>query len=318
MANILITGISGFVGSALNEALHKQGIHTIRGTVRSSHHLYDENPNIYQVNLGANTKWDKPLDGVDVVFHTAARVHVMKEELTDPLAEFRQINVISTLNLARQAAAAGVRRFIFISSIKVNGEMTSLGQSYSAADTPAPIDAYGLSKKEAEDGLLELAAATGMDVVIVRPPLIYGPKVKANFASMMRYLDKGIPLPFGLVTKNQRSLVGLDNLTDFLILCIHHPSAANQIFLISDGYDLSTAELLRKMARAMNKSTILLPIPPLLLFLAAKILGKGVMAQRLLSNLQVDITKNYELLNWKPPFTQTEMLGRTAREFMLK
>jgi nucleoside-diphosphate-sugar epimerase len=217
--------------------------------------------------------------------------------------------------LAEAAAAAGVRRFIFISSIKVNGEATLPGAPYTAEAQPAPADPYGISKLEAEQGLRALAADTGLEVVIIRPPLVYGPGVKANFLSMMRWLHKGVPLPFGAI-HNRRSLVALDNLVDLLVTCIDHPGAANQTFLVSDGEDLSTSELLRRMGFALGRPARLLPIPSRLLDVAAAMLGKTALAQRLCGSLQVDIGKTRELLNWSPPVGVDEALRKTAEHFL--
>jgi len=233
----------------------------------------------------------------------------MKDELADPLAEYRLVNVEGTLNLARQAAAAGIKRFIYISSIKVNGESTPLGKPFLSSDIPEPEDPYGVSKREAEQGLMQLAADTGMEVVIIRPPLVYGPGVKGNFATMIKLIDKGLPLPLGAV-HNKRSLVGVDNLVDLIIRCIDHPAAANQVFLAGDGEDLSTTELLRGVANAMGKPARLIPVPVGLLQLSATLLGKEAVAQRLLGSLRVDITKTCELLDWRPPYTVEEGLQR--------
>jgi len=233
----------------------------------------------------------------------------MKDEVSDPLAEYRRVNVDGTLNLARQAATAGVKRFIFISSIKVNGEQTPLGQPFTAEDTPAPEDAYGISKWEAEQGLLQLATETGMGVVIIRPPLVYGPGVKGNFANMIKLVAKGLPLPLGAI-HNLRSLVSVDNLVDLIITCIDHPAATNQVFLAGDGQDLSTTELLRGVARAMGESSRLIPVPSSLLMLGATLSGKKAMAQRLLGSLQVDISKARHLLGWEPLISVEEGLRR--------
>lgn len=233
----------------------------------------------------------------------------MKDELADPLSEYRRVNVEGTLNLARQAAAAGIRRFIYISSIKVNGESTPLGKPFVSSTAPAPEDPYGLSKLEAERGLIELVARTGMEVVVIRPPLIYGPGVKGNFASMIKLVEKGLPLPLGAI-HNKRSLVGIDNLVDLIIRCIDHPAAANQVFLAGDGEDISTTELLRGVGRAMGKPARLIPVPAGLLQFGATLLGRKAMAQRLLGSLQVDISKTRDLLDWKPPYTVEEGLRR--------
>lgn len=247
--------------------------------------------------------------------HAAARVHVMDDRASDPLAEFRRINVQGTLNLARQAAAAGVRRFVFISSIKVNGEATKLGIPFSADDIPAPLDPYGVSKMEAEQGLREIAAQTGMEVVIIRPPLVYGPGVKANFRAMMHWLTRGVPLPLGAI-HNRRSLVALDNLVDLIVSCLDHPAAANQTFLVSDGEDLSTTQLLRRMGRALGKPVRLIPVPPALIKVGATLMGKRAVAQRLCDSLQVDISKTRQLLGWSPLLSVDEGLKKAAQGYL--
>jgi len=239
----------------------------------------------------------------------------MHEQAADPYVEFRRVNVEGTLQLARQAAVAGVRRFVFISSIKVNGEDTTQGIPFSPDGAREPKDAYGTSKCEAEQGLQALAAETDMEVVIIRPVLVYGPGVKANFLSMMRWLSRGIPLPFGAI-HNKRSLVALDNLVDLIVTCIDHPAAANQVFLVSDGEDLSTTDLLRRMASALGKPARLLPVPAWLLEFGARLLGKQDLAQRLCGSLQVDISKTRELLGWTPPVSVDEGLRKTAQYFL--
>lgn len=259
-----------------------------------------------------NTDWSAALAGSEAVLHLAARVHMTNDREIDPLSAFRRVNLEGTTNLAQQAKDAGVRRFIFVSSVKVNGESTADGHPFSVIDAPAPQDPYGISKMEAEQGLQEIAEHTGMEVVIVRPPLVYGPGVKANFASLMRAVQRGIPLPLASVTHNRRSFVALDNLVDLLITCIDHPAAANQTFLVSDGKDLSTADLLRRLGHAMNKPARLFAVPPSLLQLGANLLGKGDMAQRLLGNLQVDISHTCNTLNWAPPISVDEGLRRAV------
>jgi nucleoside-diphosphate-sugar epimerase len=266
-------------------------------------------------NLDGANDWQVTLNDVDVVIHAAARVHVMNEVAVDPLAAFREVNVEATLNLARQAAEYGVKRFIFISSIKVNGEGTEAGAVYRADDTPAPIGPYATSKLEAEQGLMSLAANTGMEVVVIRPVLVYGPGVKANFLSMMRWLYRGVPLPFGAVN-NLRSLVAIDNLVDLIVTCSDHPAAANQVFLASDGEDVSTTQLLRKLANALGKPARLLPIPTRIMSGVAAMIGKRAMADRIFGSLQVDISKNRKLLGWEPPVTLDKALGLTAQHFL--
>lgn len=309
---VLVTGASGFVGRALCSKLHSINWFDVVGSVRrATSSVVDSVPIVAVGELTAETDWSAGLDGVQAVVHSAARVHVMNDQSADPLAEFRKVNVEGTLNLARQAAAAGVRRFVFISSIKVNGEGTEPGKPYTADDVPAPSDPYGISKLEAEQGLLRLAAETGMEVAIIRPVLVYGPGVKANFLSMMRWLGKGVPLPLGAI-HNKRSLVALDNLVDLVITCLDHPAAANQVFLVSDGEDLSTSELLRHMGQALGKPARLLPVPESWLNLGAALLGKRNVAQRLCGSLQVDIGKTRRLLGWNPPLTVDQGLKKAA------
>jgi nucleoside-diphosphate-sugar epimerase len=258
-----------------------------------------------------DANWSAALDGIDVVVHLAARVHVMRETVSDPLSVFRETNVAGTLNLASQAAAAGVHRFVFISSIKVNGEHPKGDKPFTETDTPNPQDAYGISKLEAEQGLLKIAQETGMEVVIIRPPLVYGAGVKANFLSMMRAIRKGIPLPLGAI-HNKRSFVYTGNLVSLILKCIDHPAAANQVFLVSDGHDLSTTELLKECAVALDVKSRLLPVPQKLIEIGAAMLGKANVAQRLCGNLQVDITKARTLLGWEPPFSVADGLKKTA------
>ena len=312
---ILLTGASGFVGSGLIVPLLEQH-HSITAAVRVF--KTDLDPRVKQSivsGLSAEQDWQMLLKDQNSVIHLAARVHVMSDPSTDPLAEYRRVNVEGTLNLARQAAAAGVKRFIFISSIKVNGESTTTGMPYTADGPTTPTDPYGISKKEAEQGLRALASETGMEVVIIRPVLVYGPGVRANFLSMMRWLHKGLPLPFGAIN-NRRSLVALDNLVDLIVTCTEHPAAANQTFLVSDGEDLSTTMLLRRMATALGKPARLLPVPSVLLETGATALGRRALAQRLCSSLQVDISKTRELLGWTPPSSVDQALRKTGKYFL--
>lgn len=312
----LVTGGSGFVGRALINRLTLIAGSTVIAPVRNVATKFPVGVrSIPFTNLDATFNWSDELKDVDCVVHAAARVHVMNDVSADPLTAFRKVNVEATLNLARQAAASGTKRFIFISSIKVNGEGAEPGTVYRADDVPAPIDPYGVSKLEAEQGLKELAAVTGMEVVIIRPVLVYGPGVKANFLSMMRWLYRGVPLPFGAV-HNQRSLVAIDNLVDLIVTCSDHPAAANQVFLVSDGEDVSTTQLLRKLAGALGKPARLLPIPVWLMRGAAALLGKRALSDRILGSLQVDISKNRQLLGWTPPVTLDKALSLTAQHFL--
>lgn len=308
--NVLITGATGFVGQSLVKYLTDE-VCAVRVALRT---LENSNPqqDVYCVgNINANTNWENALAGIDVVIHLAARVHVMKEVTTDPLAEFRQVNVEGTLNLAKQAAKAGVKRFVFLSSIKVNGEYTTQGKPFTSLDTPNPKDAYGLSKFEAEQGLFALAAESVLEVVIIRPPLIYGADVKANFRSLAKLAQLNIPLPFGSID-NKRSLVFIDNLIDLIVLSVHHPAASNQILLISDDDDVSTTELIKRIKESSGKRYLLLPVPQNWLNLLFKLIGKPSLSDRLLGNLQVDITKTKALLNWKPQYSVKEGIERTV------
>lgn len=305
---VLLTGATGFVGKRLAHRLDQLDHVSLACAVRRSGSAVCGKEFVVS-ELNASTDWAGALGRQDVVIHAAARAHVMKDETEDPLAEYRRVNVEGTLNLARQAAEAGVRRFIFVSSIKVNGEQTPEGRPFNAEGAPAPEDAYGISKLEAEQALQALAEETGMEVVIIRPPLVYGPGVKGNFATMIKLLEKGLPLPLGTV-HNKRSLVALDNLVDLIITCINNPEAGNQVFLAGDGEDLSTTELLRGIGKAMGKPVRLVPVPVGVLMFGSRLLGKKTVAQRVLGSLQVDISKARNLLGWEPPLTVEEGLRR--------
>lgn len=266
--------------------------------------------------MSPEQSWNYALSDVSSVIHCAARVHVMTEDAVDPLVEFRRVNVEGTLCLARQAAIAGVKRFVFISSIKVNGEYSLPDQPFTADQLTAPSDPYSISKCEAENELRFLSREMGMEVVIIRPVLVYGPGVKANFLEMMRWLNRGIPLPLGGISNNRRSLVYLDNLVDLAITCLDHPAAANQTFLVSDGQDLSTSDLLRRMAKFMGVPARLISVPVWMIRLCAGISSRSDVARRLCDSLQVDISKNFELLGWSPPVNVDEGLRRTADAFL--
>jgi len=303
--SILLTGASGFLGRVLIKEFNQQNfslsiaLRSQAPTLSSATHVVGE--------LSADTDWSLAVERQRVVIHAAARAHIMKDEVADPMAEYRRVNVEGTLSLARQAAAAGVKRFVFISSIGVNGNISI--RPFRVDDHTNPAEPYAQSKWEAEQGLMKLAAETSMEVVIIRPPLVYGPGAPGNFGSLVRWVEKGIPLPLGAI-HNKRSLVGIDNLVDLIIRCIDHPAAANQVFLAGDGEDLSTTELLRGVGKAMGKPARLIPVPAGLLQFGATLLGRKTMAQRLLGSLQVDISKTCELLDWKPPYTVEEGLRR--------
>ena len=311
---VLVTGASGFVGRALVERLLADGVPTL-AAVRRAAVLPAGARRAHAPNLGPDADWRAALEGVACVAHLAARVHVMRDGAADPLAEFRRVNVDGTLALARQAADAGVHRFVFVSSVKVNGEATAPGRPFTSDDAPAPLDAYGISKYEAEQALRTLAAETGMQLVIVRPVLVYGPGVKANFQSLMAWLARGWPLPLGAI-HNRRSLIALDNLVDLVLTCLDHPAAAGHILLASDGEDLSTTALLRRLGTALGKPARLLPVPTSWLNGTARLLGRAAMAQRLCGSLQVDIGKAHDLLGWTPPVSVDEALQKTARHFL--
>jgi nucleoside-diphosphate-sugar epimerase len=308
----LVTGANGFVGSVLCAYLHKSGA-AVRAAVRALNSNSAQVETIEIGRLSSKTDWTVPLRGVNQVIHLAARVHVMNDKSADPLEEFRKINVDVTINLANQAAAAGVKRFIFLSSIKVNGESTQPGRPFAADDAPRPQDPYGVSKYEAERELRKIAERTGMEVVIIRSPLIYGSGVKGNFASIMRVVQYGLPLPLASITGNQRSLVALGNLVDLIVTCISHQAAANQTFLVSDDEDISTAELLRRIGIALKRPAKLFNTPSLLLQFGAALLNKSEIYQRLCGSLQVDITKTKELLNWRPPLSVDQGLMQVIK-----
>ena len=319
LGRFLITGGTGFVGRALVSELVANGSQ-VKALVRKVSTYLPVEIEQVMVDLGEIEDEGAIRDafgGVDVVVHAAARVHMMQDRSADPLAEFRKLNRDATLALASLAADAGVKRFIFLSSVKVNGEETFPGGRpavFKPDDAFMPTDPYGLSKYEAEQGLLALAKETGMEVVIIRPPLVYGPGVKANFASMINWLRKGLPLPLGAI-HNKRSFVALDSLVSFIALCADRsqsPKAANQVFLISDGEDISTTQLLRRVADALGKEPRLLPVPTGLMSFAARLIGKGDVANRLFSSLQVDSSKARDLLGWQPVIPMAEQLHKTV------
>lgn len=303
---LLLTGATGFIGRQLVRSLRSIDNIDVTAVIRRKAVLAI--PQIcMDAGLHPDADWSSVLAGQHVIIHAAARAHIMKDEVADPLAEYRRINVEGSLNLARQAAAAGVKRFIFISSIGVNGNINT--RPFTASDQPNPAEPYAQSKWEAEQGLWKIQQETGIELVIIRPPLVYGPGAPGNFGSLVRWVEKGIPLPLGAI-HNRRSLVGIDNLVDLIIRCIDYPAAANRIFLAGDGEDLSTTELLRAVGKAMGRPARLIPVQGAMLQWGATLLGKKAMAQRLLGSLQVDISQTCELLDWKPPYTVEESLQR--------
>ena len=315
---ILVTGASGFVGQGLLRRLNADGRHQVRAAVRRPIPVTGRSVECIVVgDQSTSTEWLSALRGIDVVVALSARVHIKENDAERQLAQCREVNVGGTLNLAQQAVQQGVRRFVFISSIKVHGEgtvpsSTSAPVPISESDRPAPEDPYGISKHEAEQGLLQIAASSAMEVVIIRPPLVYGHGVRANFRSLVRAVALGVPLPFGAV-QNCRSLVSLDNLVDFIMCCIEHRAAANEVFLVSDGDDISTQELIRRLGRAMGRRVWLFQIPVPLLMAGAVMLGEREKARRVLGSFQADISKARRLLGWKPPLTVDEGLQQAAQ-----
>jgi nucleoside-diphosphate-sugar epimerase len=308
MKMILVTGAGGFVGTALVAELAKRGMsyRAVTRTPREGCFCIGD--------MDSRTDWTAALDGVDAIVHLASRAHVMNETVADPSAHLRSVNVDSTLNLASQAIKAGVKRFVFISSIKVNGEATKLGRPFTAEDPPCPQNPYAQSKHDAEQGLFALASGSDFEVTVIRPPLVYGPGVKANFATMMDWVNRGIPLPLGSVN-NKRSFVFVGNLADLIIVSAVHPKAAGQVFLVSDGEDISTTDLFKKMAQALGRPSWMMPLPTPLLNLGAAMIGQRAITSRLTDSLQVDVTKTRELLGWEPRKSVSEGLQQTARSF---
>ncbi|RUM08252.1 UDP-glucose 4-epimerase family protein [Rhizobium chutanense] len=306
----LITGAAGFVGRPLVERLHKESISELSVTTRSAASAFPGDIRHFPIEMTEATDWTPALQGVDVIVHLAARVHIMNDRAADPLAEFRRTNTAATLNLAEQAARAGVKRFVFISTIKVNGEEND--RPFRHDDTPRPIDPYGISKLECEIGLRDIAARTGMETVVIRPPLVYGPGARGNFALLVSLVRKRLPLPFASL-KNRRTLVAVQNLVDLIVTCMAHPAAASETFLAGDGEDLSTPGLIEGIAAGLSVKPVLLPFPPILLHMAAKAAGKDAVYQRLCGSLQVDISHACDLLGWSPIVTPREGLKLAVR-----
>jgi len=325
LRRVLVTGADGFVGRALNRRLCAAA-HTVRAATWEPADFtscFDCPPasapggweNVVTGDIGPDTDWSAALDGVDAVVHLAARVHIMRDDSPDPLSEYRRVNTHATEGLARAAAMAGVKRIVYVSTIKVNGETTQGRGPFTPNDPPAPADPYGISKWQAEQALARIAAETGLEVVVVRPALVYGPGVRGNLEALLKLAAGGLPLPLGGIT-NARSLIGLDNLCDLLIRCVEHPAAAGRTFLVSDGEDLSTTELVRRLARHMGRRQILLSVPEGLVRAFAGLVKKRDVASRLFDSLIVDSSEVRRALDWSPPVTVDNGLARTCQWFL--
>ena len=307
MTAVLVTGASGLVGKALSVSLGARG-RLVRSAIRTV--TAQPQTQEYAVgDIGPATDWTAAVTGCDAVVHLAAHVHVMSRRVHDSGGEYHRVNVEGSENLARQAARAGVRRFVFLSSVKVNGEASA--RAFVESDPPNPFDAYGASKSEAEKRLHAVSAETGMEIVVVRPPLVYGPGVKANFLSLLRTVDAGIPLPFRSID-NRRSLVYVGNLVDALVACLTLPAAANRTFFVSDDHDVSTPELIREIATAFGRKPMLFLCPPALLRCAGLLTGRTAQVGRLTESLQVDVTAVKTALSWQPPFSLQQGLADTV------
>lgn len=317
MRTVLVTGATGFVGRAVCEKLMEDSV-TLRGAVRAAGIPENLPAGVPAVSIGtiaSDTDWSEALAGVDTVIHLAARVHVMNEISVDPLAAFRRVNVEGTERLARMAAAQGVRRFVFVSSVKVQGEETAV--PYTEDDEPAPLDPYAVSKREAEDALIQVATETGLEIAILRAPLVYGPGVKANFLRLFGLVGRGLPLPFGSI-RNRRSMVYVGNLVDAIVICGTHSKAAGCTFLVSDGDDVSTPQLIRRIGTALGRPARLIPFPPGLMAFVGKLLGRANAVGRLQGSLTVDSSKIRLELGWVPPYTMADGLAITAEWFKKK
>ncbi len=307
---VAVTGTTGFLGKALVQQLERnQPVEVFSMCRKVSHES--------EINLDLSKPFDVVQElskrQVEVVIHCAARAHILNDEASSPLEEYRKVNTTATIELAKQAVAAGVKRFIFISSAKVNGEMSAAGYALNENVIKVPTDHYALSKYEAELALIQISEESGMEVVIIRPPLVYGAEVKANFAALMKLSRLGLPLPFGAIN-NERSLISIDNLCDAISLCIAHPLAANQTFLVSDDEDVSTTQLLRALVKAYESRTLLVPVPVKLLKVLLQLVGKPMIAERLFSNLQFDIRHIKQTLNWVPPYSFEQGIAKTVKD----
>jgi nucleoside-diphosphate-sugar epimerase len=311
---ILLTGATGFIGSGLFDVLIKKTEYEVRVSLRKNclDMRFDSISKVIG-EINSKTKWSNTLQGIDIVIHTAGLAHVSKKESLKHLYGFQEINVAGTMNLARQAVDAGVRRFVFISSIGVNGNKNT--QPFTETDSPDPVEPYAISKLEAENSLYALSQDSGMEVVIIRPPLVYGPTAPGNFRKLLLVVDNSLPLPFGCI-QNKRSYIFLDNLIDFIFTCIDHPAAANQIFLVSDGQDLSTTMLIRLLRKALGRPVRLIPVPVFILKMFFKIIGKSGVAQKLCDSLQIDYSKARHMLNWSPPIMNEDAIVKTVQEYL--
>jgi nucleoside-diphosphate-sugar epimerase len=316
MTKILITGATGFVGKALFENLKSRKKYLAHLTTRTNEEKLLDGGKVFNIGeIDSNTNWKDALDGVSCIVHCAARAHMTEKKQTDLLDAYRRINVDGTRNLAKQAAGIGIKRFIFLSSVKVNGEETIASKSFKYDDISQPEDAYGITKWEAEQALLEISKQTGLEVVIIRPPLVYGEGVKGNFLRLLDIVYKQIPLPFAKIN-NLRSFIALDNLIDLIICCIEHPKAAGKTFLVSDGQDLSTTDLIRKLSKFMNKSPRLFQVPQLIIQLIGRLVGKSSEIKRLFGSLRVDNSYTREILEWSPVLSLDESLEKTVRQYL--
>ena len=312
----LITGSNGFIGSfILNNYIYNKEI-SFRAVFRGSEQLPQTKDKIFIENIDSETNWKAALEGIDSILHLAGRAHIVKDTPLNPSSEYKSVNVDGTLNLAQQAISAGVKRFIYLSSIKVNGEETPYGESFKPDDNPSPIDEYGKSKFETERQLIKISSKAEMDFVIIRPVMVYGPGVKGNLLSLLAWISKGFPLPLGSIN-NLRDFVSVQNLADLILLCLKHPSAANQIFLVSDDKPISTTYLINSISAGLKKSIINIPISSAFLKVFFELLNKNDISLKLLCSLQVDISKTKKVLGWEPKISFDTAIQLTVDDFLI-